>query len=305
MHVAQHQLHAVDAGVVVIRDVFVVALDDIQCVDILHCGSLDALDGRIGAGQLRQRRQAHAFDQIQIRSVFGEIRLGSRLHAAGVEPQTDGVQVGLDDLLLRQIALDDHRVVRLDDLTVHGADALYIRQIQVSGQLLRNGGRTGDLRVVLQGVADGADDTDDVESVVFPERLVFDGDEGVDHVLRDILVLQVGAQRIAGIQIVQHVSVRIEHRGILGEQVVQVVRIDLRRFLDDAHHVISRYACRDDAKAKQRKQDAENDLPCLLLFLLLFRLFFLRNLLFRLFRFLLYRLLRRSAAFFISGRTSY
>ena len=197
VHRAQDELHTVDAGVVIIRDVFVVALDDVQRVRIVHVRRRDALDRRVRARQLRQRRKAGALDEVQILGILGEIRLRGSLDAAGIEAQVDRVQIGLDDLLLRQILLDDHRVVRFDDLTVHGAHALDVGQIQVSGQLLRDRGRTGDLRIVFQGVADGADDTDDVESVVIPERLVFDGDERVDQILRHLLVLQIGAQRIA------------------------------------------------------------------------------------------------------------
>ena len=95
----------------------------------------------------------------------------------GVLPEVDGVEVLLEDLLLRELLVEPQRVLDLLDLAVHvalgGEDA-------VLHELLGDGGSTL-LDAPGRDVGEeGAEHGAEVDAVVGPERAVLGGDDRVD-----------------------------------------------------------------------------------------------------------------------------
>ncbi len=144
-------------------------------------------------GHLRNRQLVHRLVEVEQR------RGGDPI---GAHAEIDLVEIELEDLLLREGALDLHRQQRLLDLAGHGQ---LVGQQEVLGDLLRDGGgalRTAAGAVVLHVGVHRAADAREVDAAVLVEILVLGGDEGVDQPLGDRLDRRVEAAlaRILGEQ---------------------------------------------------------------------------------------------------------
>ena len=89
------------------------------------------------------------------------------------------------------------------------------------------------------GPTDGAEDADEVEAVMCPERLVLDGDEGVHQIFGEIGVGNVGpdlgCSRFG--DVLDDVAVDVVQYGVFRQQAVDIAGIDLRRIADDGNYV--------------------------------------------------------------------
>ena len=146
-----------------------------------------------------------------------EVEQRGRRDAVGADAEIDFVEVELEDLLLRERALDLHREQRFLDLAGHRH---FVGQQEVLGDLLRDRGRalrTAAGAVVLDVGQAGARDAREVDAAVLVEALVLGRDEGVDHKPRYCLDRQVepALARILGEQLaVGGVHAR-HHRGLI------------------------------------------------------------------------------------------
>ncbi len=139
-----------------------------------------------GVGRLRgpdQAGQVGGLHEGQVLDVGEEVGLRRRLHAVGAPPEVDGVQVALEDLGLRELALQLDGVDGLPDLAGQGPLPGQVDELHV---LL------GDGRPTLGGLGGAPDlgppgpgDAGGVDTVVPPEVLVLGGDHGVDEDLGD------------------------------------------------------------------------------------------------------------------------
>ncbi len=70
------------------------------------------------------------------------------------------------------------------------------------------GNRTGtaDLSAAKDTVFYCAHQSDIVEAAVFPELLVFDGNDGIDHVFRNLIIFQNGSVSFGEIEVFNFVS---------------------------------------------------------------------------------------------------
>ncbi len=134
---------------------------------------------------------------IELRRLLAEVDLGGRLHAVGAVAEVHGVEVALEDLVLRVVVLDPPRQQCLAHLAV---DRFLRRQQRVLDQLLR------DRRAALPDVTrrdvggERAHGAAQVDAVVLPEAIVLDAEHGVDHDFRDLRQLH----RLAVLVGVQH-----------------------------------------------------------------------------------------------------
>lgn len=140
---------------------------------------------------LAQRETAH---------VLTEIRVACGLHAVRAGTEVDEVEIALEDLVLRVVALDLQREQRLLDLAAHG---LFVRQEQVARELLRDGARALLDLLVLVVRQRRAGDAAEIHAAVAVEALVLARDDGLAHhgwYLRDrhvhaVLVVQAREER--------------------------------------------------------------------------------------------------------------
>ena len=142
-------------------------------------GPVGVVDGGVAAGGGQLDHQHGRFGHGQIARRVLEVELGSRLHPVGVVPEVHGVQVLLEDFVLREVALQLQRPPQLHQLALDG-DVRAVG-IEVAGQLLGEG------RAAAEGAAGddvqcGPDDVPQPEAAVFVEVAVLAGEQGVDQV---------------------------------------------------------------------------------------------------------------------------
>ena len=131
--------------------------------------------------------------------------------------------------------LNPRRVPHLDDLTPQASLAHDIRKVDVSGQLLGQGTGTAD-SAAGKGLEDRTHHSLPVETVVIPERFIFQGHDGVHHVLRQLLVLDDGSL-LAVADGIHCIPIIVVDDGIRRNRIVDVLRIDARRRDDDHRRV--------------------------------------------------------------------
>ena len=134
------------------------------------------------------RRLNHAGDrrrlaQREVRDVLAEEQprgLGDAVHGERAAlAQVHVVQVELEDLVLRRLALEDERHVLLGQLSLQ---RLLGRQEEVLDQLLRDRAAADQVRPIAAHVGDdGAHRPDDVDAGVVVEAAVLDGEHRLNH----------------------------------------------------------------------------------------------------------------------------
>ena len=208
-------------------------------VDLAQLGLRDAAERR-----RRVRRQ--------------KVPLDRRLHPVGALPEVHGVQVLLEDLLLRVLLVEPQGEDDLLHLAVH-------RPGRVEDALLDE--LLGDRRAALEdltgrGVGDrGPEDAVEVDAVVGPEGVVLDGDDGVleehGHLVQGDVLAVLGPEHP------DDVPVGVVDRGALVELAelpdrVALVRVGLR---EDGRPREQRREARPDGDAPdedRREQPARN-----------------------------------------------
>ena len=115
---------------------------------------------------------------------FAEVCLGRCGDAVRVLSEEHGVQVALEDLLLGLVLLEPHGVGDLQQLVA--AIALEAGEVVVLDDLHRDRRRTLDRALRREVGQRRPQQTPHVDTVVHPELVVLDRQEGIDHVLGHI-----------------------------------------------------------------------------------------------------------------------
>jgi hypothetical protein len=157
-----------------------------------------------GAGRPDEARQQRALRQRELVHRRREVRVGRGLHAVGPVPEVDGVEVELEDPLLRVLVLQLVGQAGLVDLA---ADVSVVAH-QLVLHVLLGDGRAALHHLALAGVGvGGPHDRLGVHALVLPEAGVLDGHDGVaqrlghhrdGHALAVLLGVQCGDERAVG-----------------------------------------------------------------------------------------------------------
>jgi hypothetical protein len=168
-------------------------------------GAVVVVPGRERRGRPRQPRDERAFSNREVPGRLVEHPPGHRFDAVHAGAQIDAIQIQLENLLLRQLRLDEDRQHRFSNFS---RVALPVRQEERTSELLRDGApalyRAGLARVPH----DRAPHRDRVQAGMPEETVIFDGDERVLQVRRDgceryLLALLVEAEPPAAIRCVE------------------------------------------------------------------------------------------------------
>jgi hypothetical protein len=171
-----------------------------------------------------------------------EISPCRRLDPIGARAEIDAVEVELENLVLRILALEPESEDRFLDLA---RESPLLGEEEVLGELL------GEHRAALDGRARGrvagqrAQDREGIDAEMGIEAAVLDGNEGLGHEARQIIDLHRGSAGVAAIG---------EKRPVLGEDG------DIRRPLRHRELVDRRKLCRvidDDRSGRDRAPDPE------------------------------------------------
>src|SRR5206468_1676647 len=154
--------------------------------------------------RLRHAREQRGLGERELREIaLAEVRLRRGLDAVRLIPVVDLVEVELEDLLLRVRS----RHLNGEDRLLHLArDAHLVADDALLHELLRDRGCAAHDGVMKEVVADGADDAEDVDAGVGPERLVLGAERRVDDDLGHLierhdlaaLDLELVEERLAG-----------------------------------------------------------------------------------------------------------
>src|SRR5690606_22470217 len=146
-----------------------------------------------GAGLLDERADVGALGLVQFADVLAEVGLGGGLHAVGVAPEVDGVQVLRDDLVRGELA--GHLQRDEDLLDLPGVAALLGEAVVVvPGHLLGDGGAATGL-AAADHRAHGAGDRHPGGLV---EVVLLGAEHPVDHGVGDLLPGDLGPVDRAG-----------------------------------------------------------------------------------------------------------
>ena len=144
---------------------------------------VEVVERRIVVGALRYARKHRTFVEIKILDVLAEVRLRRRLHAISALSEVDLVQIKLQDLLLRILALD---LQGEEHFLYLALERPILRQVSIFGELLRDR-RTalGDRPARDVGI-DGAQNAARVDAHVLIEAVVLDRDESILQIFRNL-----------------------------------------------------------------------------------------------------------------------
>ena len=171
--------------------------------------------GIVVGGRLGQADERGRLGEGEVARVLVEVDDARGLDAIGTVAVVDGVEVHVEDLVLRVLLLHLDGDVGLADLALYRVIELLVREDGVAHELLGDRGRT--LGAARQGHDDGSDDALGIDAVVAVEALVLGVDGPLDHVVRDLgevdgaALLKVVARDLVAVGV-------IDRRG-LGDQV--------------------------------------------------------------------------------------
>ena len=130
--------------------------------------------------------------------------------AEGLVAEINAVEIEFEDFVFSQPPLDARREHHFTELAI---DRLLGREEEVARQLLRDGRRALPGFAGAQIGEHGAQDRHAVDALVFVEAAVFDGDEGLRHVGRQIV--QVHPLPIVRSAHAKHLTASVEEHGRL------------------------------------------------------------------------------------------
>ncbi len=140
--------------------------------------------GRVEGRVVGDAGQAGTLGQGELGDILPEVVFGGGLHAVAAVAQIDIVQVGLQNLLFLIVVFQLQGGENLQNLSGDG-DVVVFREI--FNQLLGDGGAALDV-VPGKHIDEAGSRALPVHPLVGPEALVLDGHNGVDQVLRDVLI---------------------------------------------------------------------------------------------------------------------
>jgi len=193
-----------------------------------------------------QAGQHRGFGDGHVLGRFAEITLRGGFDAVGAGAEIDPVEIEFENLGLGMLALQPQRQFGFLQLALHGA---LLRQEQVLGELLRQG-RAALRDAAMQDVGHGrAQNAPGVDAVMRIEPPVFDGDEGLRQIGRQILQCDIGAGHFAARR--QHAAVEADD--LDGRRPLRnFQRLDRRQMRADIDH---------DADDRDHAPQAEHGAP--------------------------------------------
>ena len=188
-------------------------------------GALEVRERRVLRRRLGQAAEHGRLGDGEILGVLAEVDLGGGLHAVGAVAEIDVVEVDGEDLLLVEARLDLVREDRLADLA---EDVALVTDEHQLGDLLRDGRAALHDAAGLEVGEGGAQDAERVDAVVLEEAVVLGGDEGLHHVLGDLVVGQDDA--LLQVELADQLALRREdaagaRRLVVGERAPAVGQI--------------------------------------------------------------------------------
>ena len=146
---------------------------------------LGLAEGIVEGGVVGDADDGGALRQIQLRYVLAEVALGGGLNAVVAASKEDPVEIHGDDILLAGGLLKLQSPEDLPELPLDG----HLRVLgDVAQQLLGDGGAAPGA-AAGEGGLDGAGGAPPVHALVLPEAVVLNGHQGLDEVVREVLVL--------------------------------------------------------------------------------------------------------------------
>ena len=154
-----------------------------------------ALQREIGAHERRvvvrtadHPRQQRRLREVDLRDRLAEVEARGLAHAhngdGAVAAEVDVVEVGLEDLFLRELPVEDHGHERFDDLSFHRA---LVGEVVVLHELLRERRPPLGHAARFDVAEEGAKDADRIDAGVVPEARVLDLHDGVLQRLRHLV----------------------------------------------------------------------------------------------------------------------
>ena len=235
--------------------------------------------GIVAGGVVGDADDAGAFLCGELIQLLAEVNIGCAFDAVGAFTQVDGVEIPGDDLLFGVVLF---KIERFEDLHQFPADCDVLLAGQIFNELLRQGG------AAVPGAADEHIGTrrqsaHPVHTVVFPEALILDGDGRVDHIRRDLLVVDPDAvfagKELSDLLVLPCLRIFGQDEGGLVElDAVQIVMgdgldilIDVGQSLfvdadcgdaaDDAEKQADHQQCRDHAPKNMNDHPGQRPLP--------------------------------------------
>ena len=219
----------------------------------LFCIALGAGDGIELGGILGNAGYNCALRQGEILELLVEVALCGHLDTKSIAPEVDRVEVvGDDELFVHRLFQLDGEILLLKLALQLRTEALLASAVEdiIFDKLLRDGGAASGGGISRQYACRRTQDGTHIYAVVLPEARVLYGDEGIDHILRYLVIcclLPVGAGHDESIgHIARRVvySSRVAQRGDAGYG-------DVRGIVDDALDKTDAQTCAEDAAHDQ------------------------------------------------------
>ena len=155
----------------------------LQNVLLAHARAFRVDDWIVGRRRFRQAGQHGRFGHGEILDILAEIDLRGRGETVGALTQINLVHIHFEDLVLAEVFLD---LPRQQDFIRLALQGLFTGQEEIARHLLRDGrgALLGAARQVVQG---RAGDAQIVDTAMFIEAVIFDGQHGFLHDIGNIL----------------------------------------------------------------------------------------------------------------------
>ena len=262
------RVHVVRPCFIILRLIDIALLEHVlQHLCTALCVPLWMGDRVESARILRDRRDHGTLGERQITHFFIKVASRRHLDAEGIRAEVDGVQILGDDTLLDFFLAESRLVLDLEgqvlllelpDITLELSFVETSAEDIVLDQLLR------DRRAAARGVVIGnhaahrTEDRFQVDAVVLPEALILDRDEGVDEILRELLVAHALTVRARRHQCCGNVSIGVQYLRCIGGR-TDMDRIDVRRGIEDSPEHTEAHRGAQEAEAEHQDQQRHLD----------------------------------------------
>ena len=216
---------------------------------------------------LRDRRDDRTLGERQITHFFIKVTSRRHLDAEGIRTEVDGVQILRDDTFLDFFLAESRLVLdfegqilllELPDIALELSLMQATAEDVILDQLLRDRRAAAGRVIIRHHAADGTEDRLQVDAVVLPEALILDRDEGVDEVLRELLVAYALTVRACRHQCCGNVSIGVQHLRRIGGR-ADMDRIDVRCGVEDAPEHTEAHRGAQKAEAEHQDQQCHLD----------------------------------------------
>ena len=223
---------------------------------------------RIQCGRiLRNRCDDGALGECQVAHFLIKVSSRCYLDTEGIGTEVDGIQILRDDTFLDFFLAESRPVLDFEGqiLLLELPDiALELSLMQTTAkdvildQLLSNRRAAARGVIIRYHAAHRTEDRLQVDTVVLPEALVLDGNEGVDEVLRELVVAHALTVRACGHQRCGDVSIGVQHLRCIGSR-TDMDRIDVRCGVENAPEHAEAHRGAQEAEAEHEDQQRHLD----------------------------------------------